>query len=105
MKYKVVFRERSNESGEKADDPASFLDNELDDETVLDAVLVGRNQPDGLHSSDSLEEDDSFLSLGSEVWEYDVADGKDQAFKDALKNSGMVMEFEVLDAGGDLALS
>ena len=105
MKYKVVFRERSDESGEKADDPASFLDTQLDDETVLDAVLVGRNQPDGLHSSDALEEDDSFLSLGSEVWEYDVAEGKDQDFKDALRNSGMVMEFEPLEALGELGLS
>ena len=105
MKYKVVFRERSDESGEKADDPASFLDTQLDDETVLDAVFVGRNRPDGLHSSDALEEDDSFLSLGTEIWEYDVADGKDQDFKDALRNSGMVMEFEALDAGGDLELS
>lgn len=105
MKYKVVFRERSDESGEKADDPASFLDTQLDDETVLDAVFVGRNRPDGLHSSDALEEDDSFLSLGSEIWEYDVAEGKDQEFKDALRNSGMVMEFEAMDAGGDLELS
>ncbi len=105
MKYKVVFRERSDESGEKADDPASFLDTQLDDETVLDAVFVGRNRPDALHSSDAIEEDDAFLSLGSEIWEYDVAEGKDQEFKDALRNSGMVMEFEALDAGGDLELS
>jgi hypothetical protein len=105
MKYKVVFRERSDESGEKADDPASFLDTQLDDETVLDAVFVGRNRPDALHSSDAIEEDDAFLSLGSEIWEYDVAEGKDQAFKDALRNSGMVMEFDALDAGGDLELS
>lgn len=105
MKYKVVFRGRSDESGEKADEPASFLDAQLDDETVLDAVFVGRNRPDGLHSSDALEEDDAFLSVGSEIWEYDVAEGKDQEFKDALRNSGMVMEFESLDAGGDLELS
>ena len=105
MKYKVVFRERSDEAGEKADDPASFLDTQLDDETVLDAVLVGRNSPDGLHSSDAMEEDDSFLSLGSEVWEYDVAEGKDQEFKDALRNSGMVMEFEPLESSSELGIS
>jgi hypothetical protein len=105
MKYKVVFRERSNESGEKADDPASFLDTQLDDETVLDAVFVGRNRPDALHSSDAIEEDDAFLSLGSEVWEYDVADGKNQEFEDALRNSGMVMEFEPLESGDELGVS
>jgi len=105
MKYKVVFRERSNREGEKADDPASFLDNQLDDETVLDAVFVGRNRPDAQHSSDVLEEDDDFLSLGSEVWEYDVADGKDQEFKDALRNSEVVMEFEPLESGDELGIT
>jgi len=105
MKYKVVFRERSNESGEKADDPASFLDTQLDDKTVVDAVLVGRNNPDTLHSSDVVEEDDGFLSLGTEIWEYDVAEGRDQDFKDALRNSGMVMEFEPLESVGELGIS
>ena len=105
MKYKVVFRERSNEAGDKADEPASFLDTQLDDETVLDAVFVGRNDPDALHSSDVIEEDDSFLSLGTEIWEYDVAEGKDQDFKDALANSGMVIEFEQLESADELGVS
>ena len=105
MKYRVVFRERSNEQGEKADDPSSFLDAQLDDETVLDATLVGRLGTDAQHSSDVLEEDDAFLSLGAEIWEYDVADGKDDAFKDALLNSGMVMEFEPLESSDELGVS
>ena len=101
MKYRVIFRERSDESGEKADDPVSFLEPELDDETVLDAVFVGRTRPDALHSSDKLEEDDAFLSLGAEIWEYDVAEGKEQDFQDALRNSGMVMEVEPLEASDE----
>ena len=105
MKYRVVFRERSDEQGEKADNPASFLDTQLDDETVLDAVFVGRTQPDALHSSDLIEEDDGFLSLASEIWEYDVAEGKDEDFKNALLNSGMVMEVEPLESGNELGLS
>ncbi len=105
MKYRVVFRERSDRSGEKSDDPPSFLDAQLDDETVLDAVFVGRNRPDALHSSDLIEEDDGFLSFGAEIWDYDIADGKDQDFKDALKNSGMVMEFELLESGDELGVS
>ncbi|MGI8961632.1 MAG: hypothetical protein ACR2IV_18095 [Bryobacteraceae bacterium] len=105
MKYKVVFRERSNREGEKADDPASFLDVQLDDETVLAATFVERTGPDAKHSSDVMEEDDDFLSLGTEVWEYDVADGKDQEFKDALLNSEMVMEFEPLETSGELGVS
>jgi hypothetical protein len=105
MKYRVVFRERSNQEGERADDPPSFLDPELDDETVLDAVFVGRNRPPALHSSDVLEEDDAFLSVTTEVWEYDVAEGKDEDFKNALRNSGMVIEFEPLESGDELGVS
>jgi hypothetical protein len=105
MKYRVVFRERSDESGEKFDDPASFLDTQLDDETVVDAVFVGRNRPDALHSSDAIEEDDAFLSLGTEVWEYDVADGKEADFKNAMLNSGMVVEFEPLENRDELGVS
>jgi hypothetical protein len=105
MKYRVVFRERSDLRGEPADNPPSFLEPELDDETVLDAVFVGRTQPDALHSSDRIEEDDGFLSVGAEVWEYDVAEGKDEAFQDALRNSGMVMEFEALESGDELGVS
>jgi hypothetical protein len=105
MKYRVVFRERSNERGERADNPPSFLEPELDDDTVLDAVLVGRTEPDSLHSSETLEEDDSYMSLGAEIWEYDIAEGKDDDFKDALVNSGMVMEYEALESGDELGIS
>lgn len=105
MKYRVVFRERTNQAGEKADDPASFLDVQLDDDTVLDAVLVGRNDPDGLHNSEQLDEDDDLISVGTEVWEYDVADGKDEDFKNAMKNSEMVIEFEPLESSDELGVS
>jgi hypothetical protein len=106
MKYRVVFRERSDSQGEKADDPASFLIPELDDETVLDARFVGRLQPDALHSSDAIEEDDGFLAESTaEIWEYDVAEGKDQDFQDALANSGMVMEVEPLESNDELGVS
>ncbi len=105
MKYRVVFRGRSDQQGEKADEPSSFLDIQLDDETFLDAVFVGRTQPDALHSSDLIEEDDGFLSLGSEIWEYDVAEGKDEDFRNALLNSGMVMEVEPLESSDELGVT
>ena len=97
MKYRVVFRERSNRMGEKADNPPSYLDTQLEDGVVLDSAFVGRLEPDSIHSSERAEEDDAFLSLSGEIWEYDVADGRDQAFKDALRNSEMVMEYELLE--------
>ncbi len=105
MKYRVVFRERSSDDGEQADQPSDFLDSELDDDTVLDARFVGRLGADALHSSDVMEEDDAFLSISPEIWEYDVAEGKDQSFIDALKNSGMVMEFQALESSDELGVS
>jgi hypothetical protein len=105
MKYRVVFRERTNRSGERADNPPSFLEPELDDETVLDAVFVGRTEPDDLHGSDVAEEDDDFLSLSSEIWEYDIAEGKDEQFKAALRNSEMVMEFEPIESDDELGVA
>jgi hypothetical protein len=105
MKYRVVFHGRSDERGERADNPPSFLDPELEDDIVLDAEFVGRLDPDALHSSDRMEEDDAFLSISDEIWEYDVAEGRDQDFKDALANSGMVIEFEPLESSNELGLS
>src|SRR5205085_11001502 len=98
MKYRVVFRERSNREGEKTENPPSFLDTQLDDETVLNATFVERTGPDAKHSSDVIEEDDDFLSLGTEVGEYDISESKDQDFTDALLNSAMVIECEPLEA-------
>jgi hypothetical protein len=106
MKYRVVFRERSNEQGEKAEDPTAFLDTQLDDETVLDAQFVGRLEPDPLHNSDRIEEDDGFLARSTpEIWEYDVADGKEDDFVSALQNSGVVIEFEPLESPGELGVT
>ena len=105
MKYRVVFRDRSNNEGEQADKPSTFLDTQLDDSTVLDATFVGRLEPDSVHSSDRIEEDDGFLGYGSEIWEYDVADGRDADFVAALKNSGVVMEFEPLESSDELGVS
>ncbi len=105
MKYRVVFRERSDQSGENADNPADFLDFQLDDDTVLDATPIGRNEPDSLHSSDALEEDDDFLSIGTEIWEYDIPDNKQKDFEAALAKSGTVIEFEVIESSDELGVS
>jgi hypothetical protein len=105
VKYRVVFRDRSTRAGEQADKPATFLDTQLDDSTVLDATFVGRIEPDSIHSSDQIEEDDGFLSYGSEIWEYDVAEGRDADFIAALQNSQVVMEYQALESTGELGVS
>src|SRR3954454_22660714 len=95
MRYRVVFRERTNEDGSPVEDPAQFLDVELADGVVKDAQIVSRDTPAGMHE-DGLREDDAFLSLESEIWEYDVSDDRIDEFIAAMKNSKMVMEFEQL---------
>jgi hypothetical protein len=103
MKYQVTFRERNDVHGNPAENPPEFVEPELMDGIVLDSALVERIEPENLHGEEDMEEDDDFLSLGTEVWEYDIADGRGQEFEDALKNSQMVMEYEVLDDSGELA--
>jgi hypothetical protein len=44
-----------------------------------------------------VEEGDDFLSVGSETWDYEVADGRKDDFIAALQNSQMVMEYVRLD--------
>lgn len=103
MKYQVTFRERTDGTGEPSERPPDFLEPELTDGVVLDAVFVERLEPDNMHVEEAMDEDDSFLSIGSEIWEYDVAEDRKQEFEDALKNSQMVMEYEVIDDEGQLA--
>jgi hypothetical protein len=97
--YRVTFRKRFRPDGEDADAPASFLD--LADGVVLDSSKVETIEPDNLHVEENMEEDDDFLSLGTEIWDFDVAERAQQEFKDALVNSGMVIEFEELDEEDD----
>ena len=97
MKYQVTFRERTNAVGNPTENPPLFVEPELMDGVVLAANIVERIEPDSMHVQEVMDEDDSFLSLGTEVWEYDIADGRDQEFIDALRNSQMVIEYEPLD--------
>lgn len=97
MKYSVTFKERVGGDGEPTENAAGQLDAELADGLVLDAVFVERIEPESLHSSETMEEDDDFLSIVTEIWEYDVADGRDAEFLDAARNSSVVMEVTSLD--------
>jgi hypothetical protein len=97
MKYQVTFRERTDAAGNPTENPPAFVDPELMDGVVLDATIVERIEPENLHVQEIMDEDDSFLSLGTEVWEYDIAEGRDQEFIDALKNSQMVIEYEAIE--------
>ena len=95
MKYRVVFRERTDAKGVPSEEPAEFLNAQLSDGVVLDASMVERGIPPALHT-DSMEEDDGFLSLETEAWDYEIANDRQEEFVEALRNSEMVMEYETL---------
>lgn len=97
MKYRVAFMERTNAQGKTSENPSEYVELDLMDGVVLDQVFVERIEPENLHVQEVMDEDDSFESIATEVWEYDIADGRDQEFIDALKNSQMVMEYQALD--------
>ena len=92
MKYKVTFRKRFNREGEPSDNPSQLVS--VPDGVIQDATVIERFEPPSTHVEERLEEDDDFLAFGTEVWEYDVTEGREQEFKDALVNSEVVLEFE-----------
>jgi len=96
-KYRVVFMERTDQFGENIESPVEYLMPQLSDGVVIDTEFVSRNQPEAQHSQEVLDEDDSFLSIGTEIWVYEIADGREQEFEDAARNSRMVIELERMD--------
>ncbi len=100
MKYKVTFRKRFNEEGKPSDDPTALVD--AADGVIQDAEFIEIIEPPSLHVTEDIagpptsqsSEADGFLAFGTETWVYDVADGRDQEFKDALLNSELVLDIE-----------
>jgi len=95
--FRVTFMERTGGSGEPAENPTEYVAIDLPEGVVQEKQFVERTQPAAMHSEDSLEEDDDFLSVGSETWDYSVADSREKDFIAALENSQMVMEYVRLD--------
>lgn len=95
--YRVTFMERTNGNGDPSERPTEYVTLDLADGVVLDKQFVERTEPANLHVQETMDEDDSFLSVGAETWDYEIADGRDDDFIAALKNSQMVMDYEVLD--------
>jgi hypothetical protein len=93
--YKVTFAKRFNSDGEEADRPESFVDTV--DGVVLNAIKAEVIEPDSMHNQEVMDEDDAFLGIGTEVWEYEVAEGREQEFIDALELSRKVIQYEQMD--------
>jgi hypothetical protein len=85
--------ERTNAGGKPSEFPPDYLGIDVADGVVLDATFVERTAPSAVHSQENLqEEDDSFLSVGSEAWDYEVNDDRQDEFLAAVKNSQMAIE-------------
>jgi hypothetical protein len=97
MKYRVTFMERTNARGEPSEFPPDYLEIQAADGVILDKAFVQRDEPLAMHNEESLEEQDDFLSIGSETWDYDVAPGREEEFLTAVLNSKMAMECMALE--------
>ncbi len=48
-------------------------------------------------SKSAMQEGDDFIAFGTEIWDYDVAKGRDDEFKFGLVNSGVVPGSEEIE--------
>lgn len=94
MKYKVTFRQRFSAEGEASDAPEQLLDTPED--VILDAQFVERIESPAMHVEERMEEDDNWLAFGTSTWIYDVKEGKEQEFRDAVIASELVLHIEEL---------
>jgi len=97
MRYRVTFVERTNAAGQPTEVAPDCVEIQAADGVILDKAMVERDEPLAMHNEESLEEDDSFLSVGSETWDYEIAEGRDREFLEALQKSKTAIEFVPLD--------
>ncbi|MBX9603303.1 MAG: hypothetical protein K2X35_20025 [Bryobacteraceae bacterium] len=101
MRYRVAFTKRYQADGTEAtQDPTAELDVYLAEGVVAEKLFVERLEPAAQHNQEILDEDDAWLGMAApEVWEYEVVNARQGEFEDAIRNSQMVLEFEIIDAG------
>jgi hypothetical protein len=99
MRYRVAFTKRVQSDGtDSAMRPSAELDENLSDGIVAEKVFVEQLETEAQHSQEVLDEDDAFLgSAAPEVWEYEVVDARAGEFEEALQNSDLVLEFDIID--------
>jgi hypothetical protein len=84
--------ERTRANGQPSEFPPGYVQIDLPEGVVLDRTFVERTPPSAMHSEEKLDEDDSFLSVGSETWDYDIAERRKDEFLAAVKNSQIAIE-------------
>jgi len=100
MRYRVAFTKRVLSDGaDSAMQPSAELDENLSEGVVADKVLVEQLDTEAQHSQEVLDEDDAFLgSAAAEVWEYDVVEARADEFEEAINNSDLVLEYDIVDS-------
>jgi len=79
--------------------PSAELDQNLGDGIVAEKVFVEQFESEAQHSQEVLDEDDAFLgSAAPEVWEYEVVDARASEFEEAIQNSDLVIEYDLMDS-------
>lgn len=99
MRYRVAFYGRIMSDGSDSGmQPSAELDLNIPEGVVLEKELVEKLETEAQHSQEVLDEDDAFLgSAATEVWEYEVVNQRAREFEDALENSDLVLEADVVD--------
>ncbi|HEY1336691.1 MAG TPA: hypothetical protein VGF59_04240 [Bryobacteraceae bacterium] len=100
MRYRVTFRKRFSPEGEPSDNPKSLIS--VEDGVVQDEEFLEIIEPEGLGVAEDLNEgsgsqesnDNGFLGMGTESWVFDIAEGREKEFTDALVESKVVLDFE-----------
>lgn len=99
MRYRVAFYGRVMSDGSDSGmQPSAELDLNIPEGVVVGKELVEKLETQAQHSQEVLDEDDAFLgSAATEVWEYDVVNKRCREFEDALENSDLVLEADIID--------
>jgi len=100
MRYRVAFTKRLQSNGaDSGMQPSAELDSNLSEGIVAEKELVEELETEAQHSQEVMDEDDAFLgSAAAEVWEYEVVDARAAEFEEAIKNSDLVLEYDLVDS-------
>ena len=99
MRYRIAFTKRlQSDGGDSGMRPSAELDLNLADGIVAEKEFVEQIESDAQHSQEVMDEDDAFLGSASpEVWEYEVVNARAKEFEEAIQNSDLVLEYDVVD--------
>lgn len=97
MRILVTFAERTGRSGQPSEDPQAAFERKLPDGIVLEREFVQRLPPRSMHGQESIDEDEGAFTMGSESWDFTVAEDQRGAFLKAVQDSEQALEYVTVD--------